>query len=148
MQDSSPIRLYWPAIAVATVASFFFEAVWFTVFMNPWLKGIGYTHTTYFAQLQTQHLVTPNMQYLTALLCSIVASIVLTILIQKTGPQTALRGVKIAALVWLGFVATSFAKNYVFELRTLSIYLINTVYLLFDLCLLGAILGAWKSKKT
>jgi len=146
MQDST-IRLHWPSILIAAVASFLFEAVWFTIFMDPWLKGIGYTHTTYFAQLQNQHTVTPNLQYLTALLCSIIASIVLTIFIQKTGPQTAFRGIKIAALIWLGFVATSFAKNYIFELRTLSIYLINSVYLLIDLCILGAILGAWKPKR-
>lgn len=142
------IRLHWPAIAVAAIASFLFEAVWFSLFMDPWLRGIGYTRTTYFATLQTVHTVTPNLQYATALLCSIVASIVLTILIQKTGPQTALRGIKTAALIWLGFIATSFAKNYIFELRTLQIFAINTVYLLIDLCLLGAILGAWKSKKS
>ncbi len=37
----SNIRLNWVAILVAAIASFLFEALWFSVFMKEWLNGIG-----------------------------------------------------------------------------------------------------------
>jgi len=37
------IKLNWVAILVAAIASFLFEALWFSVFMNQWLTGIGRT---------------------------------------------------------------------------------------------------------
>jgi hypothetical protein len=55
--------------------------------------------------------------------------------------------VLIAALVWVGFVATSWAKEYIFEVRTLQIFLINAGYSLVGLMLMGAITGAWKAKQ-
>jgi len=38
-----PIRLYWPALVVAMLASFLFEAGWFSFFLKPWLAGIDRT---------------------------------------------------------------------------------------------------------
>jgi Protein of unknown function (DUF1761) len=47
----------------------------------------------------------------------------------------------------VGFVATSWAKEYIFEVRTLQIFLINAGYSLVGLMLMGAITGAWKAKQ-
>jgi hypothetical protein len=134
-------RIHWPAVIVAMLVSFLFEAAWFYHFLTPWLEGIGRTMQS----LQATGM-SPAIQYATALLCSFIAAIVLTILIQWTGQQTLLRGITVGALVWIGFVATSWAKEYIFEVRTLKIFLINTVYCLIDLVLIGAIVGAWKPK--
>src|ERR1700736_5710681 len=139
----STVKLNWPAIAVAAIASFIFEAIWFSVFMIPWLEGIGHTHDWFIAAAT----VNPPLQYFTAFLCSIVAALVLSVLTQMTGPQTARRGVLIAALVWAGFVATSWAKEYIFEVRTLQIFFINAGYSLVGLMLMGAITGAWRAKQ-
>lgn len=133
-------RIHWPAVIVAMLASFLFEAAWFYHFLQPWLNGIGRTMES----LQATGL-SPAIQYATALLCSFVTAIVLTILIQWTGQQTFLRGMLVGALVWVGFVATSWAKEYIFEVRTVAIFLINTVYCLIDLILIGAIVGGWKA---
>jgi hypothetical protein len=65
---------------------------------------------------------------------------------QLTGPQTAWRGIKIAALLWLGFELTSFSTEYVFEVRPWSLLGINAGYWLFGMMLMGAIVGAWKKK--
>jgi hypothetical protein len=133
-------KLYWPAIVVAAVASFIFEAVWFSIFLAPWLKGIGRTREW----LMSQATVSEPVQFGTALLCSVIVGAVLTILIQATGAQTARRGVLMAVLCWVGFFATGFAKEYIFEVRTLQIFGINTVYGLLDYMLIGAIVGGWK----
>jgi len=135
-------KLNWMAILAAAIASFLFEALWFTLFMNPWLTGVGRSREW----LMTTSIISPALQYLTAFLCSVIAAVILTIAIQATGEQTARRGILCAALIWLGFVATSWAKEYVFEVRTLQIFAINAGYFLFDLMIMGAIVGAWKKK--
>jgi Protein of unknown function (DUF1761) len=136
------IKLNWVAILVAAIASFLFEALWFSIFLNQWLAGIGHT----MQWLMSASPITPPLQYATAIVCSIIAAAVLSIAIQATGKQTALRGVLCAAVIWLGFIATGWAKDYIFEVRTLQLYFINAGYSLFDLMLIGAIVGAWKKK--
>ena len=137
----SNIRLNWVAILVAAIASFLFEALWFSVFMNEWLAGIGRTKEWLVATGPN-----PAIQYAVAILCSIIAAAVLSICIQASGEQTARRGILCAAVIWFGFIATSWAKACIFEVRTFQIFAIYTGYYLIDLILMGAIVGAWKKK--
>src|ERR1700677_338532 len=134
-------HLNWIAILVAAIASFLFEALWFSLFMKEWLTGIDRT----MEWLMSSGL-NPAIQYAVAILCSIIVATVLSICIQASGEQTARRGVIVAAIIWFGFIATGWAKEYIFEVRTLQIYAINAGYSLFDLILIGAIVGAWKKK--
>jgi len=136
------VRFNWLAILTAAIASFLFEAIWFSVFMIPWLEGIGRGKEW----LMMAAAIHPATQYGTAFLCSIVAATVLTLLIQITGEQTARRGILLALLIWTGFVATSWAKEYVFEVRSFQIYAINAGHSLLDLAIVGAIVGGWKHK--
>lgn len=138
----SKFRLNWVAILVAAIVSFLFEALWFSMFMKQWLEGIGRTEEW----LHSAAGYNPPVQFGTAILCSIIVAAVLTICIQASGEQTALRGVIVAVFLWFGFIATSWAKEYIFEVRTLQIYAINTVYALIDMIIIGAIVGAWKKK--
>jgi hypothetical protein len=135
------IKLNWVAILVAAIASFLFEALWFSLFMNQWLTGIGRTKEWLMGTG-----LNPAIQYGTAIICSIIVAAVLTICIQASGEQTARRGIICGAVSWFGFIATGWAKEYIFEVRTLQIYVINTGYALIDLMLIGAIVGAWKKK--
>ena len=137
----SNIRLNWVAILVAAIAAFIFEALWFSIFMNSWLEGIGRTREWLMGTG-----LNPAIQYATAILCSIIVAAVLTICIQASGEQTARRGVICGAVIWFGFIATSWAKAYIFEVRSLQIYFIYTGYYLIELVLIGAIVGAWKKK--
>jgi hypothetical protein len=139
----SNFRLNWVAILVAAIVSFIFEALWFSVFMNQWLAGIGRT-----MEWLVGNGLNPAIQYGTAIICSIIAAAVLSICIQASGEQTARRGILCAIVIWFGFIATSWAKAYIFEVRTFQIYAIYTGYSLIDLMLMGAIVGAWKKKTT
>ena len=136
-------RLHWVAILVAAIVSFIFEALWYSVFMNQWLSGIGRTR-----EWLVSAGLNPSIQYATAILCSIIVAAVLTICIQASGEQTARRGIICGAVIWFGFIATGWAKEYIFEVRSLQIFAINTGYALLDLMLIGAIVGAWKKKST
>ena len=136
------LKLNWIAIVVAALVSVLLEAVWFSIFMIPWLAGLGITRDW----LLDVAAIAPATQYGIALLCSFVAATILSLLTHMTGPQTARRGILIALLVWTGFVATNWASEYAFEVRSFQIYFINTGYFLLDLILMGAITGGWKSK--
>jgi hypothetical protein len=65
---------------------------------------------------------------------------------QLTGPQTALRGMKVAALLWLGLIFTAISTEYVFEVRPWSLLGINAGFWLLGVTIMGAIVGAWKKK--
>jgi Protein of unknown function (DUF1761) len=129
------------AIAVATLIYFFLGAAWFTMFMNPWLAGIGRT----MAELKASG-VPPWLGYVVALIMTAVLAIALSWIIQSTGAQTAVRGASIALLLWFGFVLTTWATEYAFEARSLSILAINTGYPLVGMLLMGLVIGGWKAK--
>jgi len=137
-----PIRLYWPALVVAMIVSFLFEAGWFSAFLKPWLNGIGRSMDW----MTSQPGVSVPIQFAVALLCSFVTAAILSVSIQASGEQTLFRGIKVGAVLWFGFIATTLAKNYIFEVRPISLYAINAGYCLIDLVLMGAIVGAWKGK--
>jgi hypothetical protein len=65
---------------------------------------------------------------------------------QLTGPQTLLRGIRAAVLLWFGLVLTTYATEYIFEVRTLKLFAINAGFWLLGMILMGAIVGAWKKK--
>lgn len=136
------IRLNWIAILVAAIASFLFQALWYSLFMTEWLAGVDRTREW----LMNTSVVTPPLQYGTAILCSVIAAAVLSVVIQASGKQNVQRGVLCAALIWLGFVATTWAREYIFEVRPLQLFFINAGYSLIDLILIGAIVGGWKKK--
>ena len=129
------------AIVVAAVACFLLEAGWYSYFLQAWLDGIGRTQ----AWLMSQG-VNPALQYGTALISAALIAAAISCVTQLTGPQTALRGMKTAALLWLGFVLTTWATEYVFEVRTYALFAINTGFWLIGMVVMGAIVGAWKKK--
>lgn len=130
------------AILVAAIACFLFEAGWYSYFMQAWLNGIGRTKDW----LMSSAGYNPAVQYGTALLCAAVMATAISCVTQLTGPQTAWRGIKVGALLWLGFEATTWSTEYVFEVRPLSLLGINAGYWFLGMMLMGAIVGAWKKK--
>jgi hypothetical protein len=52
----------------------------------------------------------------------------------------------VGVLVWIGFVGPITFMNYMFEMRSYTLFAINEFYPLAGLILMGAILGAWKRK--
>ncbi|HEV2690157.1 MAG TPA: DUF1761 domain-containing protein [Bryobacteraceae bacterium] len=127
------------AVAVAAVVYWLLGAGWFTILQKPWLAGIGKT----MEQLQKDG-VNPGIAYGVAFLCNLVMAYVLGWVMVNTGEQTAIRGVMIGALMWIGLVGTSFGTAYIFEARSFQIFAISAGYPLAGLLIMGAIVGAWK----
>ena len=135
------VRQNYLAITLAAVACFLFEAAWYSWFLQSWLDGIGRS-----AQWLVSSGVNPALQYATALISSAVIAAAISCVTQLTGTQTALRGMRVAALLWLGFVVSTWATEYAFEVRTYKIFAINTGFWLIGMAIMGAIVGAWKKK--
>jgi len=134
------VRQNYLANIVAAIACFGFEAAWYTIFMSTWLNGIGRT----MQWLESSG--NPAIQYGTALVMALVMATAISCVTQLTGKQTALRGMKVAALLWAGFVLTTWSTEYIFEVRPISLYLVNVGYWLLGMMLMGAIVGGWKKK--
>lgn len=127
------------AIVVAAIACFLFREGWYSVFLQPWLKGIGRTpewlnHTG----------VNPALQFAVALLAEGVVAAVISWITQASGRQTMLRGVWIGALAWIGFVVPVLAVNCAFEVRTWTAFGIDCGFWFVGMIVMGAIVGGWK----
>ena len=139
--QESRVKQNYLAILVAAVACFLLEAGWYSIFLQPWLNGIGRT-----SQWLTSSGVNPALQFAVALASEAVIAAAISCLTQLTGPQTLLRGIKVAALLWLGFMLPALSLEYVFEVRPWSLLGINAGFWLIGMILMGAIVGAWKKK--
>lgn len=135
------VRQNYLAILIAAIACFLLEAGWYSYFMDPWLNGIGRTRQWLMSQG-----VNPALQYGTALIAAVLVATAISCVTQLTGAQTAFRGIKVAVLLWLGFVLPIWATEYVFEVRTYALFAINTGIWLVGMVMMGAIVGAWKKR--
>ena len=142
MADSeSKVQQNYLAIVVAAVVCFLFEAGWYSFFMQSWLSGIGRS-----TQWLTSSGVNPAAQFAVALIAEAVMAAAISCITQLTGPQTLLRGVKVAALLWLGLILPVWSTEYIFELRPFSLLAVNGGFWLLGMVLMGAIVGGWKKK--
>jgi hypothetical protein len=129
------------AVAVAGVLHWLLGAGWFTLFKTQWLAGMGTTS----AQIMAASAGRPAwLPHAITLVANFVMAYVLGWLIVATGAQSVMRGLKVAAIVWAGFVASSWATEYAFEGRSVEIFGINAGYPLVGLLIMGVVLGAWK----
>jgi hypothetical protein len=135
----SRIRQNYLAIVLAAVACFLFEAAWYSYFLQAWIDGIGRTREWLMSSG-----VNPSIQYATALMCAALMAGAISCVTQLTGPQTVLRGMQVAALMWLGCVMTTWATEYVFEVRSFKLFAINTGFWLIGMVIMGAIVGGWR----
>jgi hypothetical protein len=142
MGTSVRVRTNYLAVLVAGLACFLLEGIWYTVFLQPWLAGIGRTR----AELMTAGAGLAPLQYGTAFVAAVVIAAAISCVTQLTGPQTAARGIKVGVLLWLGFVVTTWVTEYAFEVRPLSLLGINAGGWFFGIVVMGAIVGAWKKR--
>ncbi|MGA3263510.1 MAG: DUF1761 domain-containing protein [Terracidiphilus sp.] len=139
--EQQKVRQNYLAILIAAIACFLLEAGWYSYFLQSWLEGIGRTQ----AWLMNTG-VNQALQFVTALVAEALMAAAISCVTQLTGPQTALRGIKVAALLWLGFVLTTLSTEYIFEVRTFKLLGINTGFWLLGMMVMGAIVGGWKKK--
>lgn len=128
------------AIVIAAAASILFLATYYTLFLDVWLKGIGHDRL-WLAGTDVSRL----LQAATAFVAACLLATCISSFVQLTGAQTAARGMKTAAGLWLGCVLPIRATETVFEVRGYALFALNLIFWFIAMLLMGAIVGAWKT---
>jgi hypothetical protein len=124
------------AVWISAIVFFLLGAFWYTALQAPWLAGIGKT----LDELTREQGGSP-LPYAVAFASLLVVCYTLAWLLARTNARSIGAGVRLGAVVAVGFVAAMLALNYGFEFRSPRLWLINAGYSLVGLCTAGGILG-------
>jgi hypothetical protein len=124
------------AVIVAALSAFLIGGIWYSVlFAKPWMKENGFTE---------EDLRKGNMGKIFggAFILSFIISFVLVLFL---GPErNAAIGATAGFMAGLFWVATAFGITYLFERKSLKLFLINAGYHVITFTLMGLILGMWR----
>jgi len=135
MGASGPIALNWLAVVSAAATGFIIGGLWYGPLLGKaWMRASGVTEEA------MQRSNKARTFGLTALLNLIAA----TSLAMFIGPQADWYfGLFAGFMTGLTFVSTALGVIYLFELRSLRLWLINAGYQTVNFSAMGVILGAW-----
>lgn len=130
-------NLNWLAIIVAAVSAFVLGGLWFSplMFVKRWMKETGIT---------PESTKNNNMfkVFGLAFLLSLIASFFLAMFIGAEAGAGF--GAMAGFMAGLGWVFTFMGISYLFESRTLAHFLINSMYSIVSLTIMGLIIGVWQ----
>ena len=130
-------NLNWLAIIVAAVSAFALGALWYSplMFVKRWMKESGVTD---------ESIKNTNMIQLFGIsfLLSLVASFFLAMFIGANAGAGF--GTIAGFMAGIGWVFTFMGISYLFERRTLAHFLINSIYSVVSLTIMGFIIGVWQ----
>jgi hypothetical protein len=127
------------AVWIASIVFFVLGAIWYSVMAVPWMAAIGKTAE----QLGREQGASP-LPYLVGFIAILVMCYTLAWLMHRLQAATLVAGLRLGAIVAIGFIAATLALNYGFEARSVTLWLINSAYVIVGLALAGAIIGGWK----
>jgi hypothetical protein len=130
-------NLNWLAIVVAAVSAFILGGLWYSplMFVKRWMKETGITE---------EDTKKTNMIKLfgLAFILSLIAAFFLAMFIgTKAGAGF---GALAGFMAGVGWVFTFMGISYLFESRTLAHFLINSMYSIVSLTIMGLIIGVWQ----
>jgi hypothetical protein len=132
---NAPFNIW--AVLVAALSTFLIGGLWYSpaLFGKAWMRENGFTE---------ESMKGANMTKIfgLAFLLGIIAAINLAMFM---GPEDdPAMGAMWGFLAGFGWVATFVGTHYLFERRSLKLFLINAGYSIVSLTLMGMILAAWK----
>jgi hypothetical protein len=128
------------AVFVSALAYWLLGAVWYGVlFSKPWM---ALEHLT---EEQARNM-NPVLPYVITFVLNLLIAFVLAQICAWRNANTAARGAALGILIWIGFLGPITYTTYMYEMRPKELFAINEFYALVGLCVMGAILGAWKKK--
>jgi hypothetical protein len=130
-------NLNWLAIIVAAVSAFILGGLWYSplMFAKRWMKETGISE-------ESTKDINMIRLFSLAFVLSLIASFFLAMFIGvKAGAGF---GALAGFMAGLGWVFTFMGISYLFEARTLAHFLINSIYSIVSLTIMGAIIGVWQ----
>jgi hypothetical protein len=136
MQDAFQ-NLNWLAIFVAATSAFILGGLWYSplLFAKRWMKETGITE-------ESARDANMMKTFGLAFILSLIASFFLAMFI---GPDAGAGfGALAGFMAGFGWVFTYIGISYLFEARTLAHFLINAMYSVVSLTIMGFIIGVWQ----
>lgn len=127
----------WLAIIAAALSTFLIGGLWYSpaLFGTAWMKENGFTEAT----LKSSNMV---KIFGATFVLGLIAAINLAMFL---GPDTNVGlGAFYGFLAGFGWVATFIGTHYLFERKSLKLFLINAGYSVVSLTVMGVIIGAWR----
>lgn len=132
-------RLNHLAVFASAVVFFLIGALWYTVlFGQKWMALTGHVASS-----------TGNMmpQFIGSFVLGWALAYVIAIALADTSnPNPARHGVEFGVFMGLGIFGTMLGMMYIYEGRSFALWGINTGYVVVGMAVMGAIIGAWRSK--
>lgn len=130
-----PLHVNWLAILLAALAGFAVGGIWYgPLFNRAWMRESGVT-------MEKARSANMPKVYGTVLVLNLIAAGSLAMFI---GPNATWHfGLFAGFMAGLTFVATALGVIYLFEFRSLRLWLINAGYQVVIFSVMGCILGAW-----
>jgi hypothetical protein len=127
----------WLAVIVATVTAFLLGATWYSkaLFGNAWMQEVGLTEEAVNSANMTR-------TFGGTIVLQILAAIALSAFLGSGGNW--LEGLHTGLLIGIFWVATAYGVTYLFEQRSLRLWLINAGYYIVLYAAMGTIIGAFK----
>jgi hypothetical protein len=126
----------WLAVVVATIAAFLLGGLWYSkvLFGSAWMQEVGLTE---------EAVNNANMAktFGGTIVLQILAATALSAFFGAD--DTWLSGLQTGIWVGLFWLATAYGVTYLFEQRSLRLFLINAGYYVVLYAIMGTILGAW-----
>lgn len=128
-------------IVVSAVAVFLIGGLWYSpvLFARQWVKAHGYTEE----QIQAMR-VSSGRAYAVSFVCYLVMAVAMSILIHRIDITLPIGGLKLGAVIGLGFAATIGLTGNMFSQKPVAAWLIDTGYQIVYLMVMGVILVAWR----
>ncbi len=126
------------AVVVAAVLNMILGAIWYSpgVYGNTWMALVG--------KRAEDMRSGAGRGYAGSFIAALILAYVLASVISMAQAQSILQGARVGFWVWIGFVATTSAGDFLFAGRPVKLYLINTGYYLAALIVMGALLAVWR----
>ncbi len=129
--------LNWLAVVVSAAAFYALGALWYSVlFGKAWAAEVGIDMEN---PPKTNMVKTMGGTFVLEL----VAAIVVGLLMMEMGDGYMV-GIHVGLLLGLGIASVMMGVNYLFEQRSLKLWLINAGHLTIGFAIVGAIQGAWQ----
>ncbi len=125
------------AVFVAALSTFLIGGLWYSpiLFAKSWMVENGFSE---------EELKGANMGKIFGVSFVLQLIIAFNLAAFLGGEQDLGWGITAGALAGIGWVATSFGVTYLFERKSMKLFLINAGYHIVSFIVMGAILGVWK----
>jgi predicted transporter len=129
-------QVNWIAVLIAAIAAFLLGGIWYShsLFGKRWLQEIGLTPET----VDKAHM---TKTFVVTFVLQVIAAFALAMILGSDSSW--LNGLHLGLLVGLCWVATAYGITYLFEQRSLCIFMINAGYYIVSYIIMGTIIGAW-----